>query len=219
MEFDPPRVSTRDEREDVGTWRANAKACALSDIRSHMIDRNCMDLFMMEAALTLQTSAARKARQANDVVALLEVQDPGSHVPPRLSASDEADMAAGRMESLGRHVGANLTEILLRDKPRLPDTLDRVKFVCKELWSVVWNKQIDNLRTNHRGVFVLQDQAFRALLAIGQPDAAHVYVSMQLSFASGLLLGALERLGIPCSVQADAEYPPVCSFHVRLMSI
>ena len=126
-----------------------------------------MDLFMMEAALTLQTSAARKARQANDVVALLEVQDPGSHIPPRLSASDEADMAAGRMESLGRHVGANLTEILLRDKPRLPDTLDRVKFVCKELWSVVWNKQIDNLRTNHRGVFVLQDQAFRALMAVG----------------------------------------------------
>ncbi len=54
----------------------------------------------MEAALTLQTSAARKARQANDVVALLEAQDPGSHIPPRLSASDEADMAAGRMESL-----------------------------------------------------------------------------------------------------------------------
>ena len=219
MEFDPPRVNTRDERGDASTWRANATAYALSDIRSHMIDRNCMDLLMIEAARTLQTSAARKARQANDVVALLEVQDPGSHVPPRLSTSDETDMAAGRMESLGRHVGANLTEILLRDKPRLPDTLDRVKFVCKELWSVVWNKQIDNLRTNHRGVFVLQDQAFRALLAIGQPDAAHVYVSMQLSFASGLLLGALERLGIPCSVQADAEYPPVCSFHVRLMSI
>ena len=95
MEFDPPRVSSRDERDDVGTWRANATACALSDIRTHMIDRNCMDLFMMEAALTLQTSAARKARQANDVVALLEAQDPGSHIPPRLSASDEADMAAG----------------------------------------------------------------------------------------------------------------------------
>lgn len=30
------------------------------------------------------------------------------------------------------------------------DTLERVKFVCKDLWSAVWDKQIDNLRTNHR---------------------------------------------------------------------
>lgn len=29
-------------------------------------------------------------------------------------------------------------------------TLERVKFVCKDLWSAVWDKQIDNLRTNHR---------------------------------------------------------------------
>ena len=38
----------------------------------------------------------------------------------------------------------------MRDRPRLQDTLERVKFVCKELWTVVWDKQIDNLRTNHR---------------------------------------------------------------------
>lgn len=33
---------------------------------------------------------------------------------------------------------------------RTHDTLERVKFVCKELWYTVWNKQVDNLRTNHR---------------------------------------------------------------------
>lgn len=37
-----------------------------------------------------------------------------------------------------------------RDRPRFNDTLDVIKFVCKDLWSLVFRKQIDNLKTNHR---------------------------------------------------------------------
>lgn len=227
MEFDPPRVSVRDQggEVNVSALKANVTAHALADKPSHMIDRTCVELLLIESAHTLQASTAYKAKQANDMIANLEVQDPGAHVPPRLSASDQTDMAAGRMESLGRHVGANLVEQyvdsnllarLMRHKPRLTDTLERVKFVCKELWSAVWDKQIDNLRTNHKGVFVLQDQALKTLTALSQRDQASVYVAMQLAYASGLLHGALERLGVACSVQVDAEYLPVCTFHVRL---
>jgi hypothetical protein len=35
-------------------------------------------------------------------------------------------------------------------KPRFADSLEIVKFICKDLWSAAFNKQIDNLRTNHR---------------------------------------------------------------------
>lgn len=35
-------------------------------------------------------------------------------------------------------------------KPRFTDSLDIVKFVCKDVWTAAFNKQIDNLRTNHR---------------------------------------------------------------------
>lgn len=41
------------------------------------------------------------------------------------------------------------------------DTLDVIKFCCKDLWTIVFRKQIDNLKTNHRGVYVLTDNAFR----------------------------------------------------------
>ena len=34
---------------------------------------------------------------------------------------------------------------------------------CKDLWQVVFRKQIDNLKTNHRGTFVLTDNKFMAL--------------------------------------------------------
>ena len=37
-----------------------------------------------------------------------------------------------------------------RDKAPMPEVLDVMKFVCKELWVEVFGKSIDNLRTNHR---------------------------------------------------------------------
>lgn len=47
---------------------------------------------------------------------------------------------------------------------KFTDTLDIMKFVCKDVWTAVFNKQIDNLRTNHRGVYVLQDSQFGWLM-------------------------------------------------------
>lgn len=43
------------------------------------------------------------------------------------------------------------------------DTLDIIKFICKDFWIAVFQKQIDNLKTNHRGVYVLTDNSFRWL--------------------------------------------------------
>jgi len=37
-----------------------------------------------------------------------------------------------------------------RDRPRFADTLDMIKFLCKDVWTLVFRKQIDNLKTNHR---------------------------------------------------------------------
>jgi len=33
-----------------------------------------------------------------------------------------------------------------------------MKFICTDFWSSINKKQIDNLRTNHQGVYVLQDR-------------------------------------------------------------
>ncbi len=48
-------------------------------------------------------------------------------------------------------------------KPRPTTPLDAIKFICKDLWTLVFRKQIDNLKTNHRGVFVLTDTRFHPL--------------------------------------------------------
>jgi hypothetical protein len=55
-----------------------------------------------------------------------------------------------RLDALGYRVGQGLAEKFSRDKPRFTDTLDAIKFLCKDLWTIVFRKQIDNLKTNHR---------------------------------------------------------------------
>ena len=50
--------------------------------------------------------------------------------------------------------------------------MDVIKFLCKDLWTILFRKQIDNLKTNHRvgnmnafadgrGVYVLTDNSFK----------------------------------------------------------
>lgn len=48
-------------------------------------------------------------------------------------------------------------------KPRPQTPLDAIKFICKDLWTILFRKQIDNLKTNHRGVFVLTDARFQPM--------------------------------------------------------
>lgn len=49
------------------------------------------------------------------------------------------------------------------NKPRPQTALDAIKFVCKDLWQLIFRKPIDNLKTNHRGIFVLTDNRFQPL--------------------------------------------------------
>lgn len=49
------------------------------------------------------------------------------------------------------------------DTARLIDEVSIMKYICKEFWISLYMKQIDNLRTNNQGIFVLQDNNFRFL--------------------------------------------------------
>lgn len=70
------------------------------------------------------------------------------------------------MEYIGYATGFRLIERLTREWSRFKDELETMKFICTDFWTVIYKKQIDNLRTNHQGVYVLQDNAFRFLTRI-----------------------------------------------------
>ena len=74
---------------------------------------------------------------------------------------DDNETARSNLLAIGYQVGQQLAEVYSRDKERFVEQLDCIKFVCKDLWYKLFKKPIDNLKTNHRGVFVLLDNNFR----------------------------------------------------------
>ncbi|KAJ9185919.1 hypothetical protein P3X46_005490 [Hevea brasiliensis] len=147
--------------------------------------------------------------------------------------ANKPELAGRRIEAIGYQVGHQLAERYTMERPRFSDHLEAIKFICKDFWSEVFKKQIDNLKTNHRGTFVLQDNKFRWLARMSvDPSIENVDLSqdtsalaenkatqamgMHLYFPCGIIRGALSNLGIPCAVSADISNLPACSFVVRI---
>ncbi|XP_076896357.1 uncharacterized protein LOC143624590 [Bidens hawaiensis] len=129
------------------------------------------------------------------------------------------ELAARRIEA----IGYQLSERYTMERPRFSDHLEAIKFICKDFWSELFKKQIDNLKTNHRGTFVLQDDKFAWLSRMSgegsTTDAgnkAAETTGMHLYFPCGIIRGALSNLGIPCAVSADISNLPACSFVIRI---
>lgn len=122
-------------------------------------------------------------------------------------------------------------------RPPLASHLDIIKFICKDLFLFVYSKQVDNLRTNHRGVFVLQSHVFPPLVALssrGPADldaAKRVNLTMEMGltckhlvFPQALIQGALARLGMNATVVLESTGLPQCKWpslhlaHLRYIS-
>ncbi|VDN07669.1 unnamed protein product [Thelazia callipaeda] len=124
--------------------------------------------------------------------------------------------AETRLEAMGYRVGFVLVEKIAKDIPRMNGELERMKFLCKEFWTAAFGKQIDNLRTNHQGVYVMQDNEF---FIFSDFEAGKQYVetsAIYLALPCGIVRGALYNLGINCVVTSSVENLPVVKFHVHM---
>ncbi|KAJ5279894.1 Trafficking protein particle complex subunit 6B [Penicillium angulare] len=140
--------------------------------------------FDASASLTISDPNARALSSSCFDFLLIELVPMAERLAKQLSTNDHGpedgeirETTFFRLESLGYRVGQGLAERFSRDRPRFTDNLDVIKFLCKDLWTVLFRKQIDNLKTNHRrnhqvlprntkreweqGVYVLTDSAFR----------------------------------------------------------
>ncbi|KAF7784856.1 hypothetical protein Agabi119p4_1021 [Agaricus bisporus var. burnettii] len=217
---------------------------ALSEPPQAFVDGAALDYFMMEMVTTLKASAAvatARAKKIEQEMVEAGLVPSSIPAPPPLPLKKESardsvtsltsksgskavvdedeEALRSRLEYIGSHVGANITEKLCRDRGMFSDTLDIIKFICKDIWATFWDKQVDNLRTNHRGIYVLQDNQFKPVTRLssweGRPEAirrAKIYAAMP----AGIIKGALSRLGYNATVTAEITSLPQCTFQIKL---
>ncbi|KAF5341445.1 hypothetical protein D9758_014737 [Tetrapyrgos nigripes] len=87
------------------------------------------------------------------------------------AVDEEEEAIRTRLEAIGLHVGANFAE----------RNLGRHQICMQGSVAACWDRQVDNLRTNHRltksiqGIYVLQDNAFKTITRLssweGRADA------------------------------------------------
>ncbi|XP_072464106.1 trafficking protein particle complex subunit 6A isoform X4 [Notamacropus eugenii] len=118
------------------------------------------------------------------------------------------------LEGMGFRVGQGLAERLPRGVLVFREELDTIKFLCRDLWGAVFRKQTDNLRTNHQGTYVLQDNNFPFLTQMAWGQQYLEEAPKFLAFTCGLLRGTLSALGIESSVTASVSSLPACKFQV-----
>jgi len=121
-----------------------------------------------------------------------------------------------KLEFIGFNTGYRIIERLLKESPRFKDELDTVKFICKDFWVALYRKQIDNLRTNHQGTYVLQDNSFKFLSKISGSKQYLEYGPRFLAYTCGIIRGALANLGISSVVIAETSTMPTCRFHITI---
>ncbi|KAG2160246.1 NO signaling/Golgi transport ligand-binding domain-containing protein [Suillus bovinus] len=208
---------------------------ALADPPARMVDGAAMDYLLIEAVNALRDSSAVASARAKKIERDMvdaglvppplttkqqNPRDSGSSTSGKISGPGEEDEGVrSRLETIGMHIGGNFVERLCRDRPLFSDSLDVIKFVCKDLWVSCWEKQVDNLRTNHRGVYVLQDNAFKPIARIssweGRQEAlkrAKLYVALP----AGIIRGALSRIGFQGTVVPEITTLPQCTFQIKL---
>ena len=100
------------------------------------------------------------------------------------------------LELIGYNAGYRMIERLTRDHPKFKDELDLMKFICKDFWTCVFRKQIDNLRTNHQGVYVLQDKNFKFLSKVSAGRQYLDEATLFVVFSCGLVRGSLANLNL-----------------------
>ncbi|XP_015794357.1 trafficking protein particle complex subunit 6B [Tetranychus urticae] len=131
-------------------------------------------------------------------------------------SSNKSELNVTELENVGHSTGYRLIERITKDSHRFKDELDIMKFICKDFWSVIFKKQIDNLRTNHQGIYVLLDHRFRFISNISSSKQFIELMPKYLAFSCGLIRGALGNLGFNAIVTGEVVKPPSCRFQVQI---
>ncbi|KAJ2928567.1 hypothetical protein H1R20_g8516, partial [Candolleomyces eurysporus] len=218
----------------------------LSDPPIKLVDGVAFDYFLVEMTSTLRESAAfataRTKRIENEMLeaGLIPTQAPTqasskkastapgprdsttsltSNRPKSALVDEEDEPLRSRLENIGMHVGSCFAERLCAHRQPFDDTLEVMKFICKDVWVALFDKQVDNLRTNRRGMFQLSDAMFKPILRVssylGRPETIRK-AKLYATFPAGVVRGILSTMGYSGTVVPEITAVPQCTLKVNI---
>ncbi|CAI2023969.1 hypothetical protein SEUBUCD646_0H01620 [Saccharomyces eubayanus] len=150
----------------------------------------------------------------------------------------ERERVLARLRNMGFQIGSKLSELLIfSNNPNLQfkemDLLLIMKFVCRDVWKQIFGRQIDNLKTNHRGTFYLLDYDYRPIQSFSLSEEAKdeelKMIEPFLEIPVGIIRGVLSSLGysseeVIClasfidrpTERPKTTFPKGVSFHVQI---
>ena len=120
----------------------------------------------------------------------------GPDIKKDLQAMDNDKLREKRKEvkAIGYSVGARIMEIVATEQIWHKEEKETMRFMCKDFWQHLFDKQIDRLRTNNKGVYLLHDINFKWInctsLGPEEENAKTLVTRMNsfiLKFTSGLI--------------------------------
>ncbi|VDO95633.1 unnamed protein product [Soboliphyme baturini] len=126
--------------------------------------------------------------------------------------------ALTKLERIGYRVGMALCESLLREHQRLMSEVEVMKFICKEFWETIFLKQVDSLKTDHQGTYIISDTRFWLVSSLSNTEQYREESPYYLAFSCGLIRGALKTLNFVAVATAEVCIMPSVKFSVTLHS-
>lgn len=171
---------------------------------SKQVNLICLELLMNEMVGTTIAASTQIKEQLKDV-------QPKDY----LQLDSYTDDITYKLESIGYNTGLRLAELISynenTDMTNGLELLNVIKFICRDVWKEVYGKQIDNLRTNHKGTFVLIANQFKPFDSFDE----HKNCKLWLNLPCGLIRGVLKSFGVESAVSAEITKFPSVSFSIQ----
>ncbi|KAH3672818.1 hypothetical protein WICMUC_004040 [Wickerhamomyces mucosus] len=202
------------------------------DFQPKLVNSICLELLLNELVpLSISTTEILKT-QANDIHdQLVKIQLKDSYtgdisiLDSELSSSDDVSF---RLEQIGYNFGLRVSELLnynnnINQSDLLTQPLELLtimKFICRDVWKFNYGKQIDNLRTNHRGTFVLIDNEFKYFKYLSSNVNKDEVLLLQraklwLYLPCGIIKGVLKSYDVDALVTPELTTLPKVSFNIQ----